>query len=376
MPQPRISIGMTVPPTPPLGSLKQIIWVARLLRLDSLVVWDHLQDLFPTALWDNDFTWLAKERPSPHEFYDFQTILGYIAGRAGRLQIGVAVTEPIRRHPILIAQSLITLSQLTKKPPILGIGAGERENIEPFGFDWSHPVGKVEEALQIFRLCFGQRGPITFQGKHFQIDDAPMDLRPPKNRTPRIWVGAHGPRMLRLTGAYGDAWYPVGLMLPDEYAEKLEVVRTAAREAGRKPDDVLPSLNAYVVVAPTREEARAMIDTKVIRYLGVLAPAEMWRKIGRTHPLGDDFRGHVDVLPHRFTRDEFDDLIARVPTELSDQGLIWGTPADVAAQLRTYGEAGLRHAILQIASAAISRKAALYSARALRAIAKELHSTR
>ncbi|MGH2561881.1 MAG: LLM class flavin-dependent oxidoreductase [Thermomicrobiales bacterium] len=376
MPQPRISIGMTIPPTPPLGSLKQIVWVSRLLRLDSLVVWDHLQDVFPSALWEPNFTWLAKERPSPHEFYDYQTVLGYLASRVGRVQTGVAVTEPIRRHPLLIAQAMATLAHLTKRPPILGIGAGERENIVPYGLDISQAVGKLEEALQIIRLCFEKRGPITFQGKHFRIDGAPMDLRPPKGRTPEIWVGAHGPRMLRLCGAYGDAWFPLGMFTPDEYATKLDVVHAAAREAARDPNAILPAIQSYVVVAPTREDARAMLDTNVIRYFGVLAPAELWRKVGHTHPWGDDFRGITDILPEQHTREELDAAIAKVPTELAGQGLLWGTPEEVAAQIRAYGDVGLRHAVLQIASAAISRKAALYSVRALRTIAKELHSTR
>lgn len=373
MTHPKISVGITVPITPPLGSVKQIVFVARLLRLDSLVVWDHVQDVFPSALWDRRFTWIAGERPSPHEFYEAQTMLGHLAGRTGRIRLGV-VTDPIRHHPVQIAQSMATLAHLTKRPPILGIGAGERENIEPYGLPFAGLVDRVDEALQIIRLCFATRGPIDFQGKHFRIDHAPMDLRAPKGRTPEIWVGANGPRMIRLAGRHGDAWYPVGTLTPAEYGAKLEVVRAAAREAGRDPNAILPALEPRVVVASTMEEARAMLDTRVIRYFGLLAPAELWRKVGRAHPFGDDFRGFIDFLPERHTRAELDAAIAEVPTELADQGLIWGTPEQVVAQLRAYGEAGLRHAVLSLASAAVSRKSALYSIRALRAIAKALRS--
>ncbi len=31
----------------------------------------------------------------------------------------IGVTEPIRRHPVLLAQAALTLSHLTKRPPIL-----------------------------------------------------------------------------------------------------------------------------------------------------------------------------------------------------------------------------------------------------------------
>ena len=74
------------------------------------------------------------------------------------MRLGVGVTEPIRRHPVLIAQAMMTLSHLTKRAPILGIGAGERMNIDPYGLDFSEPVTRLEEALQIIRLCLSAPG--------------------------------------------------------------------------------------------------------------------------------------------------------------------------------------------------------------------------
>ena len=63
------------------------------------------------------------------------------------MRLGVGVTEPIRRHPLLIAQAMMTLSHLTRRAPILGIGAGERMNLDPYGFDPSEPVTRLDEAL-------------------------------------------------------------------------------------------------------------------------------------------------------------------------------------------------------------------------------------
>ena len=97
----------------------------------------------------------------PHEHFDYQALLGYLAGRTRHLRLGVGVAEPIRRHPVLIAQTMLTVAQMTKTAPILGIGAGERMNIDPYGLDFSHPVGRLEEALQIIRLCFSGPGPST-----------------------------------------------------------------------------------------------------------------------------------------------------------------------------------------------------------------------
>jgi phthiodiolone/phenolphthiodiolone dimycocerosates ketoreductase len=355
-----------------MRGLRFNLFLARLLRLDTFFVWDHLQNIFPSALWDRQFTWAAGLRPSPHECYDFQTILGALAGQAGNVRLGVGVTEPIRRHPVVIAQAMVTLAHLTRRPPILGIGAGERENIEPYGLDFTHPVDRLEEALQVIRLCLAATGPIDFAGTHFHLDKAVFDLAAPPGRTPRIWVGGAGPRMLRLTGQYGDGWYPVGLFSPEEYAARLAVIHAAARAAGRDPHAITPSLQAYILVAPSEGEARAMMETPVIRFLGLLLPAERWRSLSLAHPFGEGFRGYVDFLPEHYARQELRAAMARVPPELADVGVISGTPAQVVARLRTYGEAGMRHVVPQLVSAAVSRRAALYSLHALRLIARSL----
>jgi phthiodiolone/phenolphthiodiolone dimycocerosates ketoreductase len=185
---------------------------------------------------------------------------------------------------------------------------------------------------------------------------------------PRIWIGALGPRMLELTGRYGDGWYPLGMLSPDEYGERLGVIRDAARAAGRNPDEILPAYQPYIVTAPSRAEAEEMLQHRAIRFFGLLVGAEHWRKRGFTHPFGEDFRGSIDFLPETHSRAELDDAIAKVPTELASVGLLIGTPDDVVEQLRPYVAAGMRYVVPQAMSAAISRKDAMYSLRALRTI--------
>jgi hypothetical protein len=104
---------------------------------------------------------------------------------------------------------MLTLSHMAKRPPILGIGSGERQNIEPYGLDFSHPVGRLEEALRIMRLCFYSQGLICFEienkssmphpmhlhGHFFRVDNGtgrgPLKdtvLVEPKDRLAKEWV--------------------------------------------------------------------------------------------------------------------------------------------------------------------------------------------
>lgn len=375
MATPKIVVGIQVGTQPPLGTVRAVMLFARLARLESVMAVDHFQNIFPTAIWDEEFSWVAAQRPTPHEHFDWQVFLGYLASRAGKVRLGVGVTEPIRRHPVLIAQAMLTLSHMTKRVAILGIGAGERLNIDPYGLDFSHPVDRLEEALRIIRMCLSSRGPVDFEGDYYKLDGALMDLEAPKGKTPEVWIAGHGPRMLRLTGLYGDGWYPTMVASPQDYASKLQVVRSSALEAGRDPEEITPALQRFVVVGPTEQETRAMLETKAIRSLGLSAPAELWRRAGAEHPLGEHFRGYVDFVPELYDRKTIEEAIAAVPPELAEEGpLMWGTPEQVASKLRVFGEAGLRHVVLAPVGGLVSKRAAIYSLRAMRTVVRLLAS--
>ncbi|MCJ7725265.1 MAG: LLM class flavin-dependent oxidoreductase [Acidimicrobiia bacterium] len=370
-----IAVGFGVGTQPPFGRVRGLSLLGRALRADSLWTVDHFVGLFPRSVWDREFSWTAKQGDTPDAFFDWQVLLGHLARRVGRrAQLAVGVTEPIRRHPVLIAQAAMTLAHLARRAPILGIGAGERENIEPYGLDFSHPVGMLDEALQIIRLCFDSDGPFDFTGKHFRLTDAVLDLRPPPGRVPEIWVAAHQDRMLRLTGTYGDGWYPTFPMSPEVYAGKLAVVRAAAETAGRDPVSVTPAMQAFVVIGRTEADARRLFESKALRYASLLMSDEVWRRQGLTHPLGEGFRGMVDIVPQRMAREQVEDAIAKVPGDQLAGEAIWGTPEMVADKLQAIGEAGLRHVVLVPLSAMVSRRSALDTIRGMFTVARRLRS--
>ena len=349
--------------------------MGRALRADSLWTVDHFVGLFPRSVWDEDFTWVAKGGDSPDAFFDWQVLLGHLAKRVGRrAQLAVGVTEPIRRHPVLIAQAAMTLAHLARRAPILGIGAGERENIEPYGLDFTRPVGMLDEALQIIRLCFESDGPFDFDGEHFRMQDAVLDLHPPEGRVPEIWVAAHQERMLRLTGTYGDGWYPTFPMNPEVYDGKLAVVRAAAEAAGRDPASITPALQSFVVIGRTEVEARRLFESKALRYASLLMSDAVWQRQGLTHPLGDGFRGMIDIIPQRMSREQVEEAIAAVPGDRLAEEAIWGTPSMVADKLQALGEAGLRHVVLVPLSAMVSRRAAITTIRGMFTVSRRLRA--
>ena len=343
-----LSVGAGIPPRPPATRLHEVVAAARDSGVSALWCIDHFTSFVPHSVWDADFSPFASPANSPDEIFEFQTMLGYAAGIAGDMRLGVGVTEAIRRHPVLIAQTFLTLSHLTSSTVMIGIGAGERENTEPFGYRFERPVGRLEEALRLLRICLQSVGPFNFEGEFFNLDKAVLDLAPGPGGPPEIWVAADGPRTLRLAGTYGDGWYPTHPMSPHEYAAKLAVVTDAAAAAGRSPEAVTPGLQMFVAVAPSREEARALLDAKPVRLMALVQPASMWAEHGAPHPLGPDFKGIVDFIPQHHDRAAMDRALGAVPTQVLERAVGWGTPDDLVERIRGLVAVGLRHVVLNV----------------------------
>lgn len=369
-----LRLGLVIPAQPPFFSVLSLVRFARLLRFDLVMVWDHLQDFVPRALWSPRTMWMAHLRSTPHAYYDFATLLGRLSAHAGRLRLGVGVTDPIRRHPIILAQTMLTLAHCTKRAPILGLGAGEAENLVPYGFPFDHPVSRLEEALAILRACLEGSSTIRYEGHFYRVPDGTFELTAPRQRRPELWLGAHGPRMLELTGRYADGWYPNWGDSPEEYAAKFAQIRAAARDAGRSPDQLRAALQAPLILAPTEAAAQALLRHPALRLTALLRPAHDWQALGLSHPLGERFRGYLDFIPERYTREEIRNALRAVPLELVERSFLWGTPEQVQERIQIYRAAGLQYLTILPASALRSTGAAIWTFIALAQLRRKLTS--
>ena len=85
---------------------------------------------------------------------------------------------------------------------------------------------------------------VRLDGKHYRAAGAKPG--PPPAHRIGLWVGAYGPRMLRLTGRLGDGWLPsVGgsYLAAEDVPERQRRIDEAARRAGRDPGDIVRAAN-------------------------------------------------------------------------------------------------------------------------------------
>ncbi|SHN28387.1 LLM class flavin-dependent oxidoreductase [Streptomyces yunnanensis] len=369
-----VDVGLVWDAVGDIAGGRGLLETARTAGLDTFLVFDHLINVFPRQAWDTDFSYLAAAMPTPDRCLDFATVLGNFAPQAGPVRLAIGVTDPNRRHPAVLAQTALTLAQLTERAPVLGIGAGAEENLRPYGVPHDRKVSRVEEALQILRMFLDGEGPHDFRGEFFTLDQALMGLPAPEGRTPRIWLGGNRDRMLRLAGRYADGWLPSELMTPDEYARRLGVVRAAAVAAGRDPDGIVAAGGVPIVVAETDAAAHALLRAKPLRFLALHAGAQSWRAHGFAHPFGEDYRGLVELLPHRLTRAEVDRAMAAVPDELVAEQVVVGSRETVLKRIGELLDAGMRHPMLIPASAMASPEAAGFTIESVGWLAERLRS--
>jgi phthiodiolone/phenolphthiodiolone dimycocerosates ketoreductase len=310
-------------------------------RYHSIWLPDHLVSFWPDALWTPELTDLAEVSPSPHRHLDALAVAGAVAASTSRAGIVTSVVDTVRRHPVLLAQSAVTLSHLSGGRFVLGLGSGERENVLPYGFDFDRPVARFEEALRVIRLLWGTDGPVDFDGAFFHLQHARLDAELHEGRPPPIWFGANGPRMLELAGRHADGWWPTGSDSPEEYAAKLAVIHRAAEAAGRDPGSIVPA-KMVVCLLGEPAEIREMLEAPLVRSFVLQLTAASLRARGYAHPMGEGWRGIQDVDPRGLTRERLLALFDEVDPAAILASLPHGTPAEVAREVAALHEAGLR----------------------------------
>ena len=311
-------------------------------RYHSIWLPDHMVSFWPDSIWTPEFTDLATVSPSPHRHLDGMAVAAAAAVLTKNVPLVTSVVDTVRRHPALLAQSALTIDHLAKGRFILGLGSGETENTVPYGFDFSKPVGRFEEALEVIRLLWDSDGPVDFDGRFYRLRHARLDTEPYEGRYPRIWIGGSGPRTLDIVGRYADGWWPTGAWSPEDYAEKLAAVRRSAEKAGRDPAAIAPCFIQVCLVARDDAALAEILGAPLVKSFLLQVSAEVLRRAGFEHPMGENWRGYQDIDPAALTRERIVDFLDRVQPEMVLAMVPYGTPKQVAHIVKDYVDAGLR----------------------------------
>jgi len=313
---------------------------------DSIFFADHLMNWIPESIWSPEITNLANIFDSPHLIYDVFSMMTTAALNTRKVHLGTGVTETFRRHPAVLAQTIITQDQLSRGRIILGIGTGEKENNVPYGIKWENPVGRLEEAIKIIKMLWENDKKFNYNGNFWKLKNAIFSLKPYKEgKYPPIWVAAHGLKMLDITGRLGDGWIPI-LINPKAYKEKLEIIRNSAKKAGRNPDEITPALIACVIIDEKREESDKMLELPITKNNLLTLYSEDFDRYGISHPLGENVKGAIEYIPTNYDKKTILEILDRIPIKMCRDFYLNGTPEEIIGQIEDYAKAGVKHIVL------------------------------
>lgn len=335
-------ISAGAPVRPPFPAVVEA--VARRRADGFAAVWwaDHLLHWFPSAIWTPDLVPAAASQPTPHTWADPFVLAAACATQVPDIRFGIGVTDLVRRHPVALAQTALTLDHATGGRFILGVGTGEALNLAPMDMHNPRPLTRLREGLEVMRTLMRTTDEIDYAGEELTVRGAAVGLRPFGDAPPPIWVAAHRPRGLRVAGRLGDGWMPVCID-PAEYAAMWAQVQAAATGAGRA-GEVTPAAYVRVVLAEDARDARdAAADALLLRYISLTSPGEVYERHGARHPVGEGMRGISEFLPGDLTRAQALALADQVPAEVVLDTVVAGSPDDVAARLAALVDAGARH---------------------------------
>jgi alkanesulfonate monooxygenase SsuD/methylene tetrahydromethanopterin reductase-like flavin-dependent oxidoreductase (luciferase family) len=194
-----------------------------------------------------------QDHPYQRRFLDTFSLLAALAAATDRVGLFPDVASLPLRHPAMLAKAAASIDLLSGGRFELGLGAGSFwDAIVAMGGPRRSPgeaVEALEEAVALLRLLWSDQRSVRFTGHHYRV--AGVRPGPAPAHPIGIWVGAYGPRMLRLVGRLADGWVPSASYLPPErLADAQARIDDAAAAAGRDPADIRRLYNLSGRIGP------------------------------------------------------------------------------------------------------------------------------
>jgi F420-dependent oxidoreductase-like protein len=208
-----------------------------------------------------------------------------LAGRAtSAIELGTAVLVSYTCHPVLQASRANATASAIGTPGRLTLGVGPSHQVvieRRLGLSYDTPGEHTEEYVQILAgLLRGE--PVSFAGREFRVEAGP--LPPLDGAEVPVLIGALGPRLLRVAGAYTAGtilWMANATAIESHVAPS---IRKAAADAGRPAPRIVAGLPVAVHddVAEARTAAARVYRAygelpnyqRILSHGGITGPAE------------------------------------------------------------------------------------------------------
>jgi len=199
--------------------------------------------------------------PQVPDDFDALTAIALIGQATERVEIGTAVLPIQSRHPIAMAQQVLSTQAVCEGRLTIGLGPSHHWIVEDMlGLSYDRPAHQVRAYLEVLSVALAGPGPVDVENDLWRVHN-PLDIT---DITPTpILLAALAPVMLTLAGGSADGTI---LWLADERAIGEHVVprlTKAAADAGRPAPRVVAGVPVALCraeeVEPARERANQLL---------------------------------------------------------------------------------------------------------------------
>jgi probable F420-dependent oxidoreductase len=260
-----------------------------------------------------------------------------VIGLATRMRLGTAIANVFTRGPATLAMSAASLGEIAPGRFCLGIGAGSQPVVETWnGGTFRRPASRVRDMVHFLRHALaGER--VVFHGDTFAVEGFRLS-RPLACAIP-IHVAALRPGMLRVAGEVGDGAI-INWLAVEDVPRSLQVVRDAARHAGRDPAAIEITARLMVSVDPPTAAAETFVRRYIAAYLNVPVYKAFHAWLGRQEQLAP--------MWHAWDSGNRRAAVAAIPQQTIDALIVRGAVADMRAHVQRYVDAGVDTVFLHL----------------------------
>src|SRR5216110_125834 len=231
-----------------------------------LELWQHLE----STGWDTacvSYHFMPNTREREGAVLEAWSTLSALAAVVPRLRIGTIVLGNTYRHPALVAKMAAQVDIISGGRLLFGIGAAwQRNEHEAYGipfYTMRERLERLDEACTVIRLLWTERRS-NFNGRYYQLSDAPLDPKPVQRPHPELMIGGGGERVtLRIVAKHADHWNVWGG--PKVLARKGAILDEHCAAVGRDPKTITRSANMSLLITDKKDEVDRLADTIATR---------------------------------------------------------------------------------------------------------------
>ena len=272
-------------------------------------------------------------------------LLGAVGARTSQIGLGTGLFNASARNPLHAAAFGSTMQASFGPRFVMGLGRGDRYNLELVGLRESTFAGLRDYVRIIRRLWQGET--VSYDGPAGRYPKLALgDLH--DGPDPQIWFGTFAlPRAAEVIADCMDGVLLVPNLTPDGTASAVQRIRAACERIGRDPASV--HIAQCVVTAPELDELETVeiCHARALTYLQTPSWGEALCKInGWSRDTLADIRNHPQlksldtIADNVFHRSELVAPARRIPNDWMTSSCAIGSVSDCVAQFRAFREAG------------------------------------